>query len=416
MTTRRGFQRDREKEDEYSMNSVLQNILDKMDSIGNKMDTTNDLLRDLIKVCDNRIENNHFEETCVKSVNTDESNMYYKSPSEVIQQEINELALQKEAIKIKQRIKVDWSRALNKRKQLYWKQINNACDAEQYEKWLGEDLPILPRKYRITEIPGEPEEQKNIRANMAVERVKGEIQLLRMRSENSQNKVIEIDEQMGSELKKKASGRILDILENMWKADCEKEEKRSQDRWRMKEIWQLDYVRKYGNSIVKEKIQKKPKENLLNRAARNKSSFAEIVNQNSTQENRKQSTSNEQQRSTLRPQENTRNRYGRKQHIVPQYTGYEKRVNNGTQQVKQRKTSSYSYNNNNNSSNNNNSRNNNRPVRPNYSLGNTYRRNGTTYIGRGLNKYFLGGGKPGHGQRFQRQRQQQQRRNAWIQK
>lgn len=299
MTTRRRLQRDREKEEEYSINSVLQNILDKMDSIGNKMDTTNDLLRDLIKVCDNRIENNHFEETCVKSVNTDESNMYYQSPSEVIQQEINELALQKEAIKIKQRIKVDWSRALNKRKQLYWKQINNACDAEQYEKWLGEDLPILPRKYRITEIPGEPEEQKNIRANMAVERVKGEIQLLRMRSENSQNKVIEIDEQMGSELKKKASGRILDILENMWKVDCEKEEKGSQDRWRMKEIWQLDYVRKYGNSIVKEKNQKKPKENVLNRAARKKPSFAEIVNQNSTQENGKQSTSNEQQRSTL---------------------------------------------------------------------------------------------------------------------
>lgn len=50
--------------------------------------------------------------------------------------------------------------------------------------------------------------------------MKGEIQLLHMRSENSQNKVIEIDEQMGSELKKKASGRILDILENTWKADC----------------------------------------------------------------------------------------------------------------------------------------------------------------------------------------------------
>lgn len=108
--------------------------------------------------------------------------------------------------------------------------------------------------------------------------------------------------------------------------------------------------------------------------------------------------------------------YGRKQHNVPQYTGYEKRVNNGTQQVKQRKTSSYSYNNNNNSNNKNNSSNNNRHVRPNCSLGNTYRRNGTTYIGRGLNKYFLGGGKPGHGQRFQRQRQQQQRRNAWIKK
>lgn len=79
----------------------------------------------------------------------------------------------------------------------------------------------------------------------------------------------------------------------------------------MKEIWQLDYVRKYGNSIVKNKNQKKPNENLPYRVARNKPSFSEIVNQNSTQENRNQSTSNGQQRSTLRPQENTCNRYGR---------------------------------------------------------------------------------------------------------
>lgn len=39
--------------------------------------------------------------------------------------------------------------------------------------------------------------------------MKGEIQLLHMRSENSQNKVIEIDEQMGSELKKKQAGEYL---------------------------------------------------------------------------------------------------------------------------------------------------------------------------------------------------------------
>lgn len=45
-------------------------------------------------------------------------------------------------------------------------------------------------KLRIMEIPGEP---KNIRANITVERGKEEIQLLRMKSENSQNIVIEID-------------------------------------------------------------------------------------------------------------------------------------------------------------------------------------------------------------------------------
>lgn len=42
---------------------------------------------------------------------------------------------------------------------------------------------------------------------------------------------------------------------------------------------------------MKNKNQKKPNETLPNRAARNKPSFSEIVNQNSTQENRNQSTS-----------------------------------------------------------------------------------------------------------------------------
>lgn len=91
------------------------------------------------------------------------------------------------------------------------------------------------------------EEQKNIPGNMAVERVKREIRLLLY------IQVFEIEEQMSSELKKKGSGRILDILENLQKTDYETEENRSQDRWRIKEIWQLDYVRICGNSIVKDK-------------------------------------------------------------------------------------------------------------------------------------------------------------------
>lgn len=91
---------------------------------------------------------------------------------------------------------------------------------------------------------------------------------------------------LAANLTNKASRRILDILEKMWKADFEKEERRSKDRWIIKESWQLDYFRKYGNSIVKEKNQKKLKENLPKRPARNRLSFTEVVNQNSTQENR----------------------------------------------------------------------------------------------------------------------------------
>jgi hypothetical protein len=270
--------------------------------------------------------------------------------------------LQKEADKIKQNMKVEWSRTLNFRKQLFWKQINNANDAEQYEKWLGEENPILPRKFRITEINGEPEDQKNIRANMAIERVKGEIQLLRMRSEKSQEKVINIDEQMIQELKRKANGKILEILENRWRLDCEKEEKRSQERYRVKEIWQLDYVRKYGNSITKEKFQRKTKQHQSVKPKENRNNFADVVRHNSTSTN--------QQWNTRRIQRQEKTPYVRNTHSEHQQQTSPKRPS--TRKPPQYQDS-YDYSN---------------ERHGNYQQGTMFRKNGITYIGKRVNKYF----------------------------
>ena len=74
----------------------------------------------------------------------------------------------------------------------------NANEADQFESWLNEETPILPRKYRTQPIQGEQEEQTKIRLNIAIEIVKGEIELLRMRSNNHQRKVIDMDEHMHS--------------------------------------------------------------------------------------------------------------------------------------------------------------------------------------------------------------------------
>lgn len=65
---------------------------------------------------------------------------------------------------------------------------------------------------------------------------------------------------MDDDLKRKASGRTLEILQNKWKSECEKDEKKSLDKWRYKEIWLLDYVRRYGNNTTKEKESKRIKE------------------------------------------------------------------------------------------------------------------------------------------------------------
>lgn len=88
--------------------------------------------------------------------------------------------MQKEASRIKQKLRSVWSQMLNIRKQTYWKQINNANHAEQFGKWLEEQEPIIPRKYRIKPIRGEPKDQTNIRIEVTKKRVKGDIQLLRL--------------------------------------------------------------------------------------------------------------------------------------------------------------------------------------------------------------------------------------------
>lgn len=88
-----------------------------MDLVINKTDITNDLLRDLIKVCGESVpicsqsstratEILDEEETNLKTALIEENEISsLQSPTQLLQREINELALQKEASRIKQKIR-----------------------------------------------------------------------------------------------------------------------------------------------------------------------------------------------------------------------------------------------------------------------------------------------------------------------
>jgi hypothetical protein len=298
-----------------------------------------------------------------------------------------EVTLKKEANKIRQKMRTEWKTSLNSRKQIFWKQINCAKDADQFENWLNEDIPIIPRKFRIPEIRGEPESQTDVRAGVAIERVKGEIQLLRLRSSNNQEKVINIDQRINTKLVDLASGRVLEILQEMWKSDCEKEEKKSLERWRYKEIWQLDYVRKYGKTVIKEKINKRPIRNNAPKANHEATARRNISSH--TDENKNSNHS----------RENTRTR--NIQQKQSGYTSYQRRSRNSNIQRRtatgpQRKTQ--------NNVSTNKQYTNNRDLET-----NVFNHNGTTYIGRGTRQYFLGGGKLNGRQRFENSNQ-----NRWT--
>lgn len=100
-------------------NDFLCEILKRINFIEEKMEESNVLMNELIKVCDKSSSPFTSDETHVKSVLTsslDEEQILYQSPTEIIQREVNELSLQKEATKIKQKMRTEWCKKLNSRK------------------------------------------------------------------------------------------------------------------------------------------------------------------------------------------------------------------------------------------------------------------------------------------------------------
>jgi hypothetical protein len=183
---------------------------------------------------------------------------------------------------------------------------------------------------------------------------------------------------MEDEVKKNASECIQEIVLNSWKADCDKEEKRSMERWRCKEIWYLDYIRKYGHNVIKEKnADNQPRRNKHNKPqspASDPPIFTGILCKNETND------TNFYPRNLTRPHQTRKPRQNKQVHRGT--TNYN---DHGRSQNGQRtKPDRYG--------------NRNQIVRN--QQHNMHRENGVTYIGRRVNQYFLGGGKPSRGQRF----------------
>lgn len=111
-------------------------------------------------------------------------------------------------------------------------------------------------------------------------------------------------------LKNKASGRVLEILLNMWESDCKREEQKSFNKWRYKEAWSLDYERHYGKKTHKNKKVKtqqttktKPKKNLTSMANEDQSrDYAAVVKSNTAI-----TTNNHRPTSSHKENDNTRN-------------------------------------------------------------------------------------------------------------
>lgn len=132
---------------------------------------------------------------------------------------------------IKNRIIHLWNQKLKIRKLSFWNMIKNNYKAGIYERWLNSSPKILPRKFQIKPILNEPEQQRQLREKLALEKLKTEIELLKLRGQNNEQKYISIDEKIYTELKKYAEGECLENVNKLWKTSCEVEETNSLLRW-----------------------------------------------------------------------------------------------------------------------------------------------------------------------------------------
>lgn len=138
----------------------------------------------------------------------------------------------------KTRIMKTWNQTLSKRKKAFWRFLRAEQTANVYENWLEESPVRMQKKFQPTPVTGESEEQKQIKQEIAVARVKGEIRLLHAQATQHRNMYMDYDKEVET-LIAEQNPEVQEALSRMWKDECTKEEQVSHSIWEKKRDWYL---------------------------------------------------------------------------------------------------------------------------------------------------------------------------------
>ena len=141
-----------------------------------------------------------------------------------------------------------WRRLLNQRKQNFWNFIKFQNTSVIYETWLGKDNPVLPRKFLPKFIPGEHDDDRNIRRENALRNFEVEIRLMKNKSSRYETKYLNFDDEMSNIIVSNISPDMTEAVLNLWKSECENEEQKSVKIWERKQIWLERYESEYGTN------------------------------------------------------------------------------------------------------------------------------------------------------------------------
>ncbi|CAG2246104.1 unnamed protein product [Mytilus edulis] len=177
-------------------------------------------------------------------------------------------------------------------------------------------------------IETEPQEEFDIRLNLALTKFQSEIAILRLRVPKYKAIVEKVDNFIQDEMKKRSSGKIQEKLLELWQADTQREQEKSERILESKNEWFDKYEENYGNEPVKSISPKKrkvdkstgnknntrrqsfPRSRSRSRSVINKKSYASVVkNERKPSNNRaEQSTYNHPDALPQRPRRQRQNR------------------------------------------------------------------------------------------------------------
>ena len=183
-----------------------------------------------------------------------------------LQEESTQIFLEQESRKIKQAIIEKWNQNLTKRRTEIWQQIRNDNTSKVYETWKEGAPMIIPRKFQMKAIEGEPLTQTQRREKQVMYNFQTEIELLELRARSYEEKVHTIDQQMEELIYQKTSGQRRELVKKIWKDETVQEERIFLKRWENSTLkWFQHYEKEFltfydnKNLLMKEESFMPPK-------------------------------------------------------------------------------------------------------------------------------------------------------------
>jgi hypothetical protein len=134
------------------------------------------------------------------------------------------LTIEEKCNNVKSKINGKWNMNLKNRRSQYWQKIRSNKSGKAYLEFQNKNQ--LPKKFEIKPIKDEPEDQNEIRVNLAFYKLNSEIQLLTKREIEHEKKIQVIDDEIKAAIMNYTEEQdVIDKLINQWDSDKLKAEK-----------------------------------------------------------------------------------------------------------------------------------------------------------------------------------------------